>query len=465
MSGQQSFPLPSDPLADGIAAYGHQLRAGKITAEAATRAYLDRIKALNPKLGAFQLVMGPQALASARAIDKLLAAGTDLGPLMGVPVAVKDLFAIDGTPATAGTKLDVTDLIGTEGSFVKLLRKAGCIILGKTKTVEFALGATGVSTPRGTPWNPWDAKVARLPGGSSSGSAVATAAGLCGFAIGSDTGGSVRVPAALCGIFGLKTTVGLWATDGVFPLSPTFDTIGPLTKSAEDAAQIFAGLTERPVVKPAPLDGLRLGRPVGYFFDNLDKEVAKATDKALAALTKAGASIVDIEVPEAAERSAIFPIILPVELVAGLGRKRFKEGRRKMDKVVGARAAQGLDVGAPEYLHALYRTRDLEKIAADKMEGLDGWIMPTSPILPAPVEALSDPDTGGQYARLVTQNTQPGNLFRQSGTSTPIQAAGGLPIGLQLLCPAFAEEKALSMALAMEKLFGKPAAPDLTGFM
>lgn len=465
MSGPNSLPLPTDPLADGIATYGLRLRAGEITAEAATRAYLERIRALNPKLGAFQLVMGKQALASAKAIDALLKAGTDLGPLMGVPVAVKDLFAIDGTPTTAGTKLDVADLIGGEGSFVQALRKAGCVILGKTKTVEFALGATGISAPRGTPWNPWDAKVARLPGGSSSGSAVATAAGLCGFAIGSDTGGSVRIPAALCGIFGLKTTVGLWATDGVFPLSPTFDTIGPLAKSAEDAAQIYAGLSGHPAVKPANLATLRLGRPVGYFYENLDKEVAKATEKALAALTKAGATIVDIDVPEAAERAKIFPVILPVELVAGLGRKRFKEGRRKMDKVVSARAAQGLEVGAPEYLHALYRTRDLEKLAEQKMDGLDGWITPTSPILPAAVDELADPEKGGQYARLVTQNTQPGNLFRQSGTSTPIQAAGGLPIGLQLLCPAFAEEKALSVALAMEKLFGKPAAPDLTGFM
>ncbi|WP_439514404.1 amidase [Oceanibaculum nanhaiense] len=459
--------LPPDPLARGIAAYGRDLRAGKTTAEAATQAYLTRIKALDPKLGAFQLVMGKQALTAAKAVDKLLAAGTDLGPLMGVPVAVKDLFAIEGTKAHAGTKLDVADLIGEEGSFVKMLRKAGCIILGKTKTVEFALGATGVSTPRGTPWNPWDAKVARLPGGSSSGSAVATAAGLCGFAIGSDTGGSVRIPAALCGLFGLKTTVGLWATDGVFPLSPTFDTIGPLTRSASDAAQVFAGLTGRPVVKPAPLDGLRLGRPVGYFFDNLDKDVARATEKALEKLAKAGATIVDIEVPEAAERAKIFPVVLPVELVAALGRKRFKAGRRKMDKVVGGRAESGLTVGAPEYLHAIWRTRDLEKIAEQRMAGLDGWIMPTSPILPVPVADLEDPEEGGKYARLVTQNTQPGNLFRQSGTTTPIQhlGTGALPVGLQLLCPGFAEEQALAIALAMEELFGTPPAPNLKGFM
>jgi aspartyl-tRNA(Asn)/glutamyl-tRNA(Gln) amidotransferase subunit A len=235
--------LPSDPFEPGgINTFGRRLRAGEITAEAATAACLGRIEALDGRLGAWQHVAPEEALAAARAIDRLLAAGTDLGPLMGVPVAVKDIFAVEGMPTTAGSRVDVSDLIGPEGSFVRSLRRAGCVILGKTKTVEFALGATGISQTRGTPWNPWDPQVHRIPGGSSSGSAVATAAGMCGFGIGSDTGGSVRLPATFCGIFGLKTTLGLWPVDGVFPLAPDLDTIGPLTRTAEDAAIVWATL-------------------------------------------------------------------------------------------------------------------------------------------------------------------------------------------------------------------------------
>ncbi|MCP4249164.1 MAG: amidase, partial [bacterium] len=176
---------------------------------------LARIEALEPRLGAFEYVAAEQALSTARALDELLAAGTDLGPLMGVPVAIKDLFAVDGMPTAAASNLDVTEVIGPEGDFVKTLKRAGCVILGKTKTDEFALGTLGFNPKRGTPWNPWDAKTHRAPGGSSSGSAVAAVAGLCAFAIGTDTGGSVRGPAAFCGAFGLKSTVGLWPTNGM----------------------------------------------------------------------------------------------------------------------------------------------------------------------------------------------------------------------------------------------------------
>ena len=342
--------LPPDPFEPGgIAGFGARLRNGEISAEAATRAYLDRIATLDPRLGAYELVLGEQALATARALDGLLAAGTDLGPLMGVPVAVKDLFALDGTPTHVGSKVDVSDLVGAEGSFIKGLKRAGAVILGKTKLVEFALGPTGVSRPRGTPWNPWDATVHRIPGGSSSGSAVAMAAGMCAFAIGSDTGGSVRLPAAFCGIFGLKTTVGVLPTDGAFPLSKDLDTIGPLTRTAADAAVVFSVLTGQRMPVAKPLRGTRLGRPSNYFYDKLESRVADCMEAALSALTEAGAEIVPIEVPEAPEREKYFPVALPADLITMLGRERFLAHREIMDPIVAARGGNGLDAGAPEY--------------------------------------------------------------------------------------------------------------------
>ena len=191
--------LPADPFASGIAAFAEDLRAGRTSSVAATEACLERIAALNPKLDAFQLVDGTRARAAAAAIDALLAAGTDLGPLMGVPIGVKDIIAVEGLPTTNGSLYQTAHLNGPEGTIVQRLKEAGCVILGKTKTVEFALGATGVNEARGTPWNPWDSSIQRIPGGSSSGSAVATAAGLCAFALGTDTGGSVRIPACFTG--------------------------------------------------------------------------------------------------------------------------------------------------------------------------------------------------------------------------------------------------------------------------
>src|SRR5690625_4613031 len=236
--------LPADPIAPlGLDGFAYRFRRGEITSEAATRAYLARIEALDGKLGSYQHVAAEQALKTAQAMDRLRDAGVDLGPLMGVPVSVKDLLVVEGMPTTAGSRLDLGDIVGPEeGSFVQALRRAGCVILGKTKMVEFALGITGVSESRGTPWNPWDLKTHRLPGGSSSGAGVAAAAGLCAVAIGSDTGGSVRVPAALNGLFGLKVTFGCWANDASMPLAPHLDTIGLLTPTVRDAAIAFAAI-------------------------------------------------------------------------------------------------------------------------------------------------------------------------------------------------------------------------------
>ncbi|HAK53815.1 MAG TPA: amidase, partial [Gammaproteobacteria bacterium] len=181
--------LTEDPLKGiDIASFGASLRRGETTSEDATRAYLSRIGALDKKLEAYQYIAEEYAIETARAMDALLASGNDLGPLMGVPVAIKDIYAVDGMPTTNGSLIKTDHITGPEGKFVRKLKQAGCVILGKTRTVEFALGVTGINEARGTPWSPWDLSNKRIPGGSSSGSAVATAAGLCMFAMGSDTG-------------------------------------------------------------------------------------------------------------------------------------------------------------------------------------------------------------------------------------------------------------------------------------
>ena len=305
--------LPPDPIQQmGIAQFGILLRRGEITSEVVTRQYLERITALNPKLGAYVYVAENAAVESAQGIDRLIAAGTDLGPLMGVPIAVKDIFAVEGMPTKVGSEMDISDLIPPEGNFIKTLKRSGCVILGKTRTIEFAAGAQNVKHP--TSWNPWDANIHRTPGGSSSGSAVALAAGLCAFAIGTDTGGSVRLPAALCGIFGLKPSVGLWPMDGVFPLCPAMDTIGLMTNSASDAAYIYSTLTDKTVQHPRPLEGLLLGRPKNHFFNNLHPQIQKDTQKIIAMLNNSGVQFISIEFPEVEEVVELFSKMVPADL-------------------------------------------------------------------------------------------------------------------------------------------------------
>jgi aspartyl-tRNA(Asn)/glutamyl-tRNA(Gln) amidotransferase subunit A len=459
--------LPQDPFeAGGLKGFAERYRKGETTSEEVTRgAYLERIRILDPGLQAFEHVAEEQAINTARAMDSLLANGVDLGPLMGVPVAVKDLLAVDGMPATFGSRVDVGDIVGPEGSFVKNLKRCGAVILGKATCIEFAFGVLGVNRLR-TPWNPWDAKTHRIPGGSSSGPAVAAAAGLCALAIGTDTGASVRLPAGLCGCFGLRTNAELWPTDGVFPIDANMDCIGPMTKSADDAAVAFAALAGVAVPEPAPFDGLRLGKPVGYFYDNLDEHVTRCMNAVLFELEKAGVEIVPIEVPEAAEREEYFPVALPAMVLGVLGRERFLKIRDDMDPLVAARCANGLEVKAAEFITLERRRAQLWRIADQRMQGLDGWVTPTMALVAPAVADFDDLDTAMTLTLAITQDAQPGSLFGQCGTSSPIHMYGSdLPVGLQVLCRRQDVAKAMSIALAIETVTGKPPLPDLSGFV
>ena len=459
--------LPPDPISGRIAEFGRKLRRGEITALAATEAYLARIKILEPTLGAYEYLAADRARAAARAVDALLAAGTDLGPLMGVPIALKDLIVVDGMPTTAGTKLDISDLLEPQGTLANWLLRAGCVVLGKSKTVEFARAGTGINAVRGTPRNPWDTKVFRVAGGSSNGSGVATAGGLCGFSIGSDTGGSIRLPASFCGNFGVKTTKGAWPTDGVFPLSTTLDTLGPMTNSAHDAAVIWSALMGGPVPEAAAPRGLRLGRPTNHFFDNLEPDVATCMEKAIAALEKAGVTIVPSAIPEVVEQSGYYPGLLTPELLATLGRDRFMKGRDVIDPFVWRRAAAGLDAPADAYIQKRRRQVELVKIGHARLdaEGLDGWITPTSPIVAPPLTAFAEGATGDALHTRLSSTTHMGNLYGMCGTSTPIQALGSaLPVGLQLMCRGGEDARTLSIGRLFEELFGPPPVADLRAF-
>lgn len=456
-----------DPLAfGGIAGFAQRLRNGDTSAREVTEWYLARIAALNPKLEAFVYVAVEEARAAARGIDVLLAAGIDLGPLMGVPIGIKDLFAVQGMPTRAGSTLDLADRIGAEGSFVQSLKRAGCVVLGKTRTIEFAAGAHNIARP--TPWNPCDLTIKRSPGGSSNGSAVAVGAGLCSFAVGSDTGGSVRVPAALCGIFGLKTSTGLWPLGGIFPLSPTLDSVGLLTASAADAAAVYRALEGGGLPSPRTLAGRRFG-VVATESLNLDATVCRRYTAALQEIECQGADLVVVDWPTVEERAdiaEIFAILVATDLLCTLEPKRYISARSHIDPITCERLDPVMNVRATDYTRLLRRCRELASAGAQRLCGLDALLAPTSPILPRAVADLSELEAGRDFVGEALSISRAANVYDLCAVSLPLPSgAGELPVGLQIACAHDDDAKLLHLALSLEHALGRRPTCDMTSLL
>jgi aspartyl-tRNA(Asn)/glutamyl-tRNA(Gln) amidotransferase subunit A len=368
---------------------------------------------------------------------------------------VKDLYAVTGLPMTAGSRVDIADRAPTEGSIVRMLKCAGALVLGKTRTTEFAFGTYNPTHP--TPRNPCDRAIHRMPGGSSSGSAVAAAARLCAIAFGTDTGGSVRQPAALCGIAGFKPTAGRLPMDGIFPLSPTFDSPGWFGHRVADVALVWQTLSGESPARARPVDTLILGRPDAHFFDGLDADVARAMDIAQRRLAAAGTRIVPVTLPLLSDLDAAFGAYLSAELVAWLGRERVIATMAHMDPVVAARIAPGLELGAADFLALRARFIALAQTAHAALSGVDALLTPACPRVAAPVEGHADPAVAAAWSRETLRFTRPGNLFGFCGVSLPIgQLAQSLPVGLQLLAAGGHDAEMLGIAGTIEAELDRP---------
>src|SRR5246127_382575 len=304
--------LNSDPALLPAHVISAEIGAGRLSPVDVVDAALNRIEAADGKLHAFVEVYDKEARLAAEAADKAIRSGHRVGPLHGIPIALKDLIEIEGRVTTGGSQVWRERRSRYTATLAKRLIAAGLIVIGKTHTVEFAMGGWGTNQHRGTPWNPWDPAVARTPGGSSSGSGVAVAAGLAPWAVGTDTGGSVRLPASWCGLSGLKTTIGRVSTYGILPLSPTLDTPGPMARSVEDAALLYQATQGPDALDPrtrgiTPIDplptlrrgikGLRLGRMPEAERAGVDGEVLAAYDATLDRLERLGAEIMTPDLP------------------------------------------------------------------------------------------------------------------------------------------------------------------------
>ncbi len=449
--------LPPDPLEHrSLADLARDIRSGAVSAQSLVETYLQRIRLLNPKLDAVSELDSDRALMAAKGIDLLLAAGQDPGPLAGLPVLVKDLYHVNGLSITAGSRMDLHGLTPEEeGPVIAALRQAGCIILGKTRTTEFAMGGFNLTHP--LPWNPCDPDVKRMTGGSSHGSAVAMAAGLCAFSLGSDTGGSVRQPAAFTGTVGFKTTPDYWPLAGVFPMSPGLDSLGIFTLTVEDAVWVTAHL---PFVLDSvaldtaiPPSALRFGLPTHHIFDFCDAETKEAFEHAVQRLRAAGVTFVDVEIPEVAEMDAVFGGMVPADVLGFLGRERFMAAEALLDPVVWARTQPAFDLRAADYIATQKRFNEISEGVRQRFHGLDGWVCPTIPTAAPPVAGFDSVAKVADWNRKNTANTRPGNLFAQCGISLPITGkASGLPLGFQIMGAPFQDDRLLQVALTVQNV-------------
>ena len=442
----------------------HELSAaidqGQISSADVVERCLSQITAQEERLQAFVTVYSDEARLAAQAADLAIAAGNRLGPLHGIPIALKDIIDIEGRVTTGGSMVWRDRISPTTATIVQRLNRAGMIVIGKTHSVEFAMGGWGTNTHMGTPWNPWDLETHRTPGGSSSGSGVAVAAGMVPAAIGTDTGGSVRLPASYCGLTGLKTTVGRVSLHGILPLSVTLDTPGPMTRCVEDAAMIFEAIqgpdplwpptqAHQPVASLENLrngiKGLRIAVLAGPELEGVDEGTLTAFTDAQNVLIELGAVLHEFLMPRP---SAAFADIAG-RIIGAEGYRHVGElvdgPNLPIDPNVRPRIQLGRDIRAHEYLDALAEKEKAKAEFDAALGDFDALILPTTETTAIP---LTEVDEAGTPARF----TRAGNcldlcaLSLQNGFSS-----NGLPTSLQIMCRGLDEAMALRIGWAFEQ--------------
>jgi aspartyl-tRNA(Asn)/glutamyl-tRNA(Gln) amidotransferase subunit A len=401
------------------------------------------------------------ARAAGKHADAMRAAGVEVSPLAGLPVSIKDLLDVAGETTLAGsTVLRGAPVARADAPVVKRLRIAGAAIVGKTNMTEFAFSGVGINPHYGTPANPADTRLARIPGGSSSGAAVSVASGLCVAAIGSDTGGSIRIPAALCGIVGFKPTARRVPTEGALPLSTTLDTICAMARSVDDCILLDSIIADHALAIPElPLAGLRLAVPTTLVLDALAPQVAAAFSAALTQLSAAGAKIVE---------APFSPLAEAPELNRFAGAESFAWHRDLLatreaayDLRVAKRIKAGAALSAADYIDLHRLRREWIARIEHALAPYDAWLMPTVPIVAPPIAELEASEDAFFNANgLLLRNTATINLLDGCALSLPCHAPDSLPVGLSIAGPTLSDRKILAVARAVEATLARanPAA-------
>lgn len=442
-----------------VAKLASSLDMNSVSAELLTTFFLNRIEKLNPVLHAFTCVFREQALVQARESDARRRQGKALGLLDGIPVGIKDVYDIEGTITACGSRQWEGRVSTQTADVVRRLRAQGAVIIGKTHTVEFAFGGWGTNALLDTPRNPWDRRFHRVPGGSSSGSGVAVAAGLVPCALGTDTGGSVRIPAALNSITGLKTTVGAIDTSGVYPLSRTLDSVGPMTRTADDAALLFHALTHEPgqalqdpwhrlLDDGSGLDGLRVCVvPDEDYGMQVQRAVRLAVRDMVRMVEMAGARIVR-EAPPFDFQDMMRDC---GKLIAAEGWRVHKEyiqdpglhfGPFVRDRLMAGKAISDL-----QYQDLLESHLQMQAVWAEWMSDKDTFMLPTAPITPILLSQVDESNTPlGYFTRFVNW---------VNGCALALPAGfdqGNLPVSVQLTGKAGDERTLLRIGSVIQSM-------------
>jgi aspartyl-tRNA(Asn)/glutamyl-tRNA(Gln) amidotransferase subunit A len=448
------------------------LRAGEFSSREMTQTYLERIRQLDDTYQCFLHLAAEKALAQADAADQKRAQGGELPPLLGLPLAVKDVLAVAGLPATAGSKILEGFVPPYTSTAVQRLLDAGVVILGKTNTDEFAMGSSTENSAYFTTHNPWD--TSRVPGGSSGGSAAAVSARLAPVALGTDTGGSVRQPAAFCGVTGLKPTYGRVSRYGLIAYGSSLDSVGALGRSVQDVAilfQIMAGHDRRDATSadiPVPdislngdnsLKGLRVGVPKEYFIEGIQPQVEAGVRKAIAELEKLGAKAVEVSLPHTEYALPVYYLIAPAEASANLARfdgvryglrvadpdviEMFKDTRGAgFGEEVKRRIMLGTYALSAGYYDAFYgqaqKVRTL--IQRDFLQAFKQVDVIAAPVAPTTAFKIGEHTDDPLAMYLEDVFTLPANLAGVPGLAFPVGFDDqGLPLGMQLMGPHFGE--------------------------
>jgi aspartyl-tRNA(Asn)/glutamyl-tRNA(Gln) amidotransferase subunit A len=490
----------SDVTRMTAAALGRALAAGEVSAVEATTAHLARIEAAEPKIHAFLHVDTEGALEAARAVDAARARGEELGPLAGVPIAVKDVITTRGVPTTAGSKILEGWRPPYDATIMTRLRQAGLVMLGKTNLDEFAMGSSTEYSAYGPTYNPWD--TGRIPGGSGGGSAAAVAAYEAPLAIGTDTGGSIRQPAAVTGTVGAKPTYGGTSRYGLIAFSSSLDTPGPCARTVEDAALLHAvigghdPMDSTSIPAPVPdvvaaarlgasgdLSGVRFGIVREFSGDGSEPGVAAAYRESVEALVKLGAELVEVSCPSFSYALPAYYLIAPSECSSNLARfdgvryglRTGDDGKRSLEEVmsltrdagfgpeVKRRIILGTYALSAGYYDAYYgqaqkvRTLITRDFAA-AFESVDVLVAPTTPFVAFPLGSrTADP----YQMYLADLFTIPSNLYGGPAISVPCGLSEGLPVGLQIMAPTMADDRMYRVAAAVESALPPLTPPQL----